>query len=275
MTVWSLRWEELDHAWDTPIPAGVTALRVGEPDELSPVTMTPTLLFASEVDRRLRSAWPWGLALLSTPESALRQLIWPLSADRETACTLGMLWRDFSAETLVHQSVASPNQPVPRPGLTPGMGGTFRPWRERLWSALRVQSQLANPVMLTALEAGLRLIHDDLDGSHRAAQSIEGAGDHTGDYWHALLHRREPDYGNAKYWFRHVGRHPVFARLSDELTRHPPTSSVGLPFPPSPWDPGRMVDACERVTERDRAILEECQYRECLLLLDHTWRGLV
>lgn len=272
MTVWALRWQALDHAWDTPIPAGVTALRVGEQGELLPVTVTPTLVFASEVDRRLRTAWPWRLALLSTPDSALRQLIWPLPADREPACTLEMLWRNFSAETLVHQSVAIPNQPVPRPALTPGMGSAFSPCRERLWSAFRVQSQLANPVMLTALEAGLRLMHDDLDGSHRAAQSIEGAGDHSGDYWHALMHRREPDYGNAKYWFRHVGRHPVFATLAEELTRHPPD---GLPFAPSPWDPGRMVDACQRVTERDREALEECQYRECLLLLDHTWRGLV
>ncbi len=271
MTVWALHWQALDDAWDAPIPVGVTALRVGEPDELSPVTMTPTLVFASEVDRRLRTTWPWRLALLSTPDSALRQLIWPLSEHRDAACTLATLWRDRSAETLVHQSVAIPNQPVPRPALTPGIGGAFSLWRGRLWSELRAQIPDANPVLLTALEAGLRLIHDDLDGSHRASQSIEGAGDHTGDYWHALMHRREPDYGNAKYWFRHVGRHPVFAKLAEELTRHPPD---GLPFAPSPWDPGRMVDACERVTERDRAILEECQYREWLLLLDHTWRGL-
>lgn len=54
-----------------------------------------------------------------------------------------------------------------------------------------------------AVKAGLLLWHDAADESHQLSQSIEGLGkEHAGDYWHAILHRREPDYSNAKYWFR-------------------------------------------------------------------------
>lgn len=65
-----------------------------------------------------------------------------------------------------------------------------------------------------ALQAGLLLWHDELDESHKLSQSIEGAGDdRLGDVWHAIMHRREPDYSNAKYWFRQIGRHPLYRRL--------------------------------------------------------------
>src|SRR6516165_1333879 len=48
--------------------------------------------------------------------------------------------------------------------------------------------------------AGLWLFHDFLDESHAISQDIDTI---EGSYWHAILHRREPDYVNSKYWFRH------------------------------------------------------------------------
>jgi hypothetical protein len=74
-----------------------------------------------------------------------------------------------------------------------------------------------NPVGTAAIEirAGLLLIHDYLEPSHQYSQSIEGEGsDVNGDYWHGIMHRREPDFGNSKYWFRRVGDHPCFVRLA-------------------------------------------------------------
>src|SRR5205823_11683753 len=52
--------------------------------------------------------------------------------------------------------------------------------------------------------AGLWLYHDFLDESHTLSQEIYTT---TGSYWHGLMHRREPDYSNAKYWFQRVGDH--------------------------------------------------------------------
>src|SRR5262245_31217087 len=59
--------------------------------------------------------------------------------------------------------------------------------------------------------AGLWLAFGFLDQSHEISQGIETA---EGSYWHALMHRREPDFGNSKYWFRQLGTHPVYAELA-------------------------------------------------------------
>ncbi|HYO82636.1 MAG TPA: hypothetical protein VES20_14625 [Bryobacteraceae bacterium] len=78
--------------------------------------------------------------------------------------------------------------------------------------------------------AGLWLLAGDFDRSHSIAQEI-----HTpdGSYWHAILHRMEPDAANAGYWYRRVGQHPIFPALA----RH-----AGL----SQWDPFAFIQRCER-----------------------------
>ena len=64
--------------------------------------------------------------------------------------------------------------------------------------------------MAKACLAGLWLRFDFLDESHSISQEIKTP---TGSFWHGILHRREPDFDNAKYWFHRVGEHPVFAPL--------------------------------------------------------------
>jgi len=130
----------------------------------------------------------------------------------------------------------------------------------------------------TALKAGVVQVFGDLDWSHELAQSIEGQGrPRNGDYWHAIFHRREPDYGNACYWFRNVGRHPVFPALAEQardiLTRCPDEQAGRwlTKLTAAGWDPFSFVDLCrECENEEDSALgiaARRIQWAEMLLLL--------
>jgi hypothetical protein len=59
--------------------------------------------------------------------------------------------------------------------------------------------------------AGLYLRFGGWNEAHEIAQEIDTP---DGAYWHALIHRAEPDESNAAYWFRQVGRHPIFPALA-------------------------------------------------------------
>ena len=77
------------------------------------------------------------------------------------------------------------------------------------------------------VRSGLLLYFSALDESHTVSQRIHTA---SGSYWHGIMHRQEGDWGNAKYWFRRVGAHPVFAELEGDLGER--------------WDPFAFVDQC-------------------------------
>ena len=47
--------------------------------------------------------------------------------------------------------------------------------------------------MAGACRAGLWLLHDFFEQAHEISQELETP---EGSYWHALVHRREPDHGN-------------------------------------------------------------------------------
>ena len=126
-------------------------------------------------------------------------------------------------------------------------------WREELASVI---AGLSAPPLV---KAGLHLLNDDIDRCHRIAQAHEMA---DGNYWHAILHRRETDYGNAKYWYRRVGEHAIFSDLRATWPE---------------WEPLAFVDWCQDVARgtngKSREWLEGVQARELERLLEFVNAG--
>jgi hypothetical protein len=134
----------------------------------------------------------------------------------------------------------------------------------------------ARPARL-ALAAGLLQIHDFWDASHAAAQQADDLGERAfSAYWHGIAHRREPDAGNASYWFRRVGRHGLFARLAQEarpiLEEHKNDAPPALNKPVSGWDPFAIIDLCTsaRAGSNRAALALRLQRLEMAMLLDAT-----
>lgn len=70
----------------------------------------------------------------------------------------------------------------------------------------------------SCIEAGILLLHDFDTQAHSIVQGLEGDGRlQTADYWHGIMHRREPDPGNAAWWFRRVNSHPAASVLGRNL----------------------------------------------------------
>lgn len=143
---------------------------------------------------------------------------------------------------------------------------------------------IKDSTMGDALQSGLLLWNDALDASHTISQGIESR---TGSYWHGIMHRREPDYSNAKYWFRRVGAHPTFPALRERalvLLQSGSTGSDSLADyveaieKIEDWDAFRFVDWCQAADgdrstpEAVKSFLQTVQVEEIKLLLNYSYQ---
>ena len=179
------------------------------------------------------------------------------------------------------QTVAELLQPERLCELGPGKPN--EPVRRKL-AALDVSSlfggqSIADPDMAKCCLSALWLYHDFLDESHSISQEIHST---SGSYWHGIMHRREPDFSNAKYWFRRVGQHPIFDALCQAAQELAGDGALDRPAEylvrQISWDAFQFIDLCEAVV-RGRSTSEllcrRIAQREWQLLFDHCYRRAV
>jgi hypothetical protein len=118
-----------------------------------------------------------------------------------------------------------------------------------------------------SVRAGLYLYLSCWDDAHAASDVVENP---DGYFWHAIVHRQEPDPGNAAYWFRRVGAHPIFPNLGAEAADRGYRAGLA-------WDPFAFIQFCESARKRpgskEEQLAREVQLLEWQLLFDRCARS--
>jgi len=126
---------------------------------------------------------------------------------------------------------------------------------------------VAKPNMLALARAALVYACDSLHESHMIVQGI--SGDESA-YWHGMVHRREGDFDNARYWFRRAGTLPVFSQL------HRAASAVSsVVAAQANWDPYLYTGLCEQEKFGEQELRDELvklQAIEFRAMFDDVWR---
>jgi hypothetical protein len=146
-------------------------------------------------------------------------------------------------------------------------GDLVRRIREADEAALSGGRTPADAAMFGLVRAGLFYAVDALDPAHRIFQ--EERSD-LGSYWHGMMHRREADFDNARYWFRRAGRQPFFDRLHRETGAH-----SGVMARQMSWDPYLFTGECEQVrfgAEEKTEEMGKLQRAEFETIFEYTWR---
>jgi hypothetical protein len=161
-------------------------------------------------------------------------------------------------------------------------------WHDGLEECHRIAQQSPEDLRRTALErrrksAGLPQVAPaaqivetdrDTDGKHLREMASTLA------FWHAIMHRREGDFSNSKYWYARVGRHPIFAAIGaavgGEINPLPADKSL-LRLLRDGWDPNAFVDLVEEVSGGGRdprlPVVVAVQQVEWHMLFEHCTRA--
>ncbi len=155
--------------------------------------------------------------------------------------------------------------PGPRTGVE-----SLASLNQRIDSIFAAVSRPRNAELIRSL---ILLWHDHLDASHNISQ---GENNSDGSLVHAIMHRREPDYSNAKYWWRSTGDHPCFPAIAKTIapTIASDTVLAGQILPSGKWDPFAFTDAVQSgirkpVDDSRHQLLKEIQKAETAAVLEH------
>ncbi len=126
---------------------------------------------------------------------------------------------------------------------------------------------IGDPELFALVRGGVNYALDDLDGCHAFFQDAPGD---LAAYWHGMMHRREGDFDNARYWFRRAGQMPFFGALHGKAA--PLSDVVARQLS---WDPYLFTGQCEQA--RFGAVelsdeLAKLQRAEFDVVFDYTWR---
>lgn len=126
---------------------------------------------------------------------------------------------------------------------------------------------VASPPMFSLVRAGLLYALDAIDESHRIIQAVDGD---ESAYCHGMVHRREGDFYNARYWFSRAGTLSSFGSI------HRAASAVSsVVAAQANWDPYLFTGLCEQERFGDtemRGELVKLQRIEFEVLFDYLWR---
>lgn len=134
-----------------------------------------------------------------------------------------------------------------------------------------------DPKSLPLVQAVLYLCFDCWKEAHDIANDHEDTV--IGNWLHAIVHRREPDAGNSKYWYARVkAPAKVFEAIGNgvlALLKQQPVAEleplVQKMAKSKTWEPEAFVDLCDKYREEDE---KTPAYQTLARIQEIEWRGL-